>query len=162
MLFIKTLLVFLKLNFYKLLIFRKYKSAKDIDRLLFEYILCRFSLIKKNILYVGVHERSYVYQLCLPFSFIDISDRYLLPKPSENIYCNDLIDHQENYDLVILSGILNYGSPKSKFVSILKKENFKTFIIHDWKKNISEHDWIRKDANVNFLPNTFWYAYTRE
>ena len=106
------------LNILKLLYIFKYRSAKDIDRILFELLLCKLSTEKKSILYVGLHPRSYVYQKVFMFDFIDYDKTYLLNKNPDRFFCKDILDHQKEYDIVILSGILNYGTNSDKFFNI--------------------------------------------
>jgi len=157
---LKVFLNFCKLNLYKLLFIFKYRSAKDVDRLLFEIFLCKLSSKKKNILYVGLHPRSFVYQKVFLFDFIDYDNTYLLNSNSHRFFCKDISDHHKEYDIVILSGILNYGTNSDKFMRILEKKNFKSFIIHDWIKNLNNHKWIdNKSVKIHILNKTFWYKF---
>ena len=52
-------LIIFKLNILKIILFPRIRSAKDYDRLRFEFELCRVASNKKG-LYVGIHERSFV------------------------------------------------------------------------------------------------------
>ena len=138
----------------------KYRSARDLDRLLFEYQLSILSTQNKRILYVGMHSRSYIYQKVFPFNFIDFDNTYLLKEDNIRFFCNDILEHNLEYDIVILSGILSYGTNIKKFIQILEKNNFKNYIIHDWIKNLDSHIWLNdKSIKLYKLKNTFWYKY---
>ena len=160
--FIKSAFLFLKLNLAKLVIYPRFRSAKDIDRLRFEWELCRLATAKLKILFVGVHERSFVYELVLPFSFIDVNDDYLVKVKSD--ICHDsCINVTEDFDVLILAGVLNYGTDGELFAEILSKNNFKNFLIQDWKKNREFHDpWITKDTRIVNLNLLFYYYFKRK
>ena len=111
-------------------------------------------------MYVGVHSRSYVYQKVFSFDFVDYDNTYLLKVDNKRFFCIDILEHNLKYDIVVLSGILSYGTNVEKFAQILQKENFKEYIIHDWKKNINNHVWLNNNSvNLYNLKNTFWYKY---
>lgn len=152
---------FIKLSLLKILIFltKGIRSAKDVDRFLFELQMCKFGYTDKKILYVGVHERSYVYQWCFPFDFCDVSDEFLRrqkPFHQQKFIVGDCANIDENYDLVILSGILEYGTNIDEFDAIIRKDNFKSFLVHDWKKNVELHAWARLDDIIE-IKETFYY-----
>ena len=77
MFFIRTVFLFFKLNFLKALLYPVIVSAKDWDRLRFEWELCRISAERSDVLFVGVYSRSFA-ELVLPFDFIDIDDNFLI------------------------------------------------------------------------------------
>lgn len=157
--FIKSIILFFKLNLAKLVIYPRFRSAKDIDRLRFEWELCRLAATKQKVLFVGVHERSFVYELVLPFSFIDISDDYLV-KVKPDICHDSCVNVTEDFDVLILAGVLNYGTDGQLFKEILSKTNFKNFLIQDWKKNRQFHSpWITKDTHVVNLSLLFYYYF---
>ena len=148
---------FFKLNFLKILIIPKVRSAKDYDRLAFEYQLCKLATDKKKkVLYVGIHERSFVYQLVFPFTFCDIDTSFLIhtdmkrTEPCQN--------DQEIYDLGVLSGVFGYGTDSSGFKSIIDKNNFKSFLILDWIKNLDLHKgYVSKSLGIKKLKRSFYY-----
>lgn len=152
-----SIIYFFKLNLLKILIYPNYRSAKDLDRLRFEWELCRISASNENIMFVGVHERSFVYELVFPFTFVDISDAYLI-KAKSNVIHSSCIDIMEDFNLVILAGVLNYGSDENVFKEILAKSNFKQFLIQDWKANIKFHsNWINSKSKLVNLNRLFYY-----
>ena len=132
---LSTIWIFFKLNLIKVLIFPLFRSAKDLDRLRFEFHLSRVAQDKsKKILYVGIHERSFVYQLAFPFFFCDIDTNFLINTKKVRFgLCQDL---EEDFDLVILSGVLNYGSDSEGFQRILQHGRFKKFLILDLPLNL--------------------------
>lgn len=152
---------FLRLNLLKLLIFPLYTSAKDFDRLRFEFHLCLVAQDKnKKILYVGIHERSFVYQLAFPFVFCDMDADFLIN--SERMRFGPCQDLEEDFDLVVLSGVFNYGSDSEEFQRILQHRKFKEFLILDWKKNIPFHLSIAgKELEMRNLDRSFYYYYER-
>jgi len=155
---LKTLLIYLRLNFRKLALYSSIRSAKDYDRMRFEFELSKVAS-KNNyrILYVGIHERSFVYQLTFPFIFIDISNEYLLTS-KKNVYVKNCLDIEEDFDLVILSGIYNYGTNSEGFKKILRKRNFKNFLILDWIKNYSYHkSFFTENSKIKKLKRSFFY-----
>ena len=126
----------------------------------FEYELSKVAAKKLKVLYVGIHERSYVYQFSFPFTFIDISDKYLV-RNSSKIKVQNCIQIQEEYELVILSGVHNYGTDSDGFNQILTKENFKRFLILDWKEHHSYHKkFFDKNSKEKFLKRSFFYYTT--
>lgn len=145
---------FFFLNIMKVIFANKYKSAWDYDRLCFEFHLCTLSSTSR-ILFVGVHERSWVYQQVFKFDFCDTEDTYL--KSGPRFLNQNCILLEKKYDLVVLSGVLHYGSDNEVFCQILNKVNFKSFLILDWIDNINSHHWIRKSTQVHFLKRTFYY-----
>ena len=154
---------FIKLSLLKILIFltKGIRSAKDYDRMIFEWEMCKLGISNKKILYVGVHGRSYVYQWCFPFDFCDISDEYLRRQKSsqkKKFLVKDCADVDEYYDLVILSGILDYGTGVDGFLSILAKDNFKSFLVQDWYKNHELHTWAKHLKTVK-INKTFYYYF---
>jgi len=157
--FIKSIFLFFKLNLAKLVIYPRFRSAKDSDRLKFEWELCRLAVTNQKVLFVGVHERSFVYELVLPFSFIDITDDYLV-KAKSDIYHDSCVNVNEDYDILILAGVLNYGTDIDLFKQILSKTNFKKFLIQDWKKNRESHAlWINTETRIVNLNLLFYYYF---
>ena len=152
-----TMLYFFKLNFLKILIYPRFRSAKDTDRLRFEWELCRIAASNGNTMFVGVHERSFVYELVFPFTFVDISDAYLV-KAKSNVIHGSCIDVAEDFNLVILAGVLNYGTDGDVFKEILAKSNFKRFMIQDWKDNREFHSgWSNSMSEIVNLSRLFYY-----
>ena len=151
---------FASLHILKVYYFKLYRSAWDYDRLKFEWHLCGLSSIN-SVLFVGVHERSFVYQKAFTFDFCDVDPTYLLAD-SERFICKNCLDIEKEYDLVILSGVLNYGTDAFFFKEILNKKNFKAYLILDWLMSIKEHIWLSDDAYYSKLKRTFFYYYTSE
>ena len=147
---------FLLLNLTKVIFARKYKSAWDYDRLCFELHLCTLSRTSR-ILFVGVHERSWVYQHVFKFDFCDYSNQYLLK--GDRYICKNCLEINEEYDLVILSGVFEYGSDASLFKTILKMKNFRKFLVLDWHSNIERHTWISETNIFKKLNRTFYYYF---
>ena len=161
---IKLLLIlwtFLRLNLLKILIYPLFTAAKDLDRLRFEFHLCRVAQDKsKKILYVGIHERSFVYQLAFPFVFCDIDADFLIN--TERVRFGACQDLDEDFDLVILSGVFNYGSNIEDFKRILEHGRFKKYLILDWQKNIPFHRSISdENITIQYLGRSFYYYYER-
>ena len=161
---IKLLLIlwtFLRLNLLKILIYPLFTAAKDLDRLRFEFHLCRVAQDKsKKILYVGIHERSFVYQLAFPFVFCDIDADFLIN--TERVRFGACQDLDEDFDLVILSGVFNYGSNIEDFKRILEHGRFKKYLILDWQKNIPFHRSISdENITIHYLGRSFYYYYER-
>lgn len=152
---------FFKLNIIKALIFPIFRSAKDADRLRFELHLCGVAQdVDKRVLFVGVHERSFVYQLVFPFYFCDIDNSFLINTSKvRNGPCQNL---DEDFDLVILAGVFNYGTNSEEFLKIIQCGGFKRFLILDWKKNMAFHQSISgKGTHFHELGNVFYYYYER-
>ena len=158
---ILALWTFFRLNLLKLLIFPLYRSAKDLDRLRFEFHLCLVAQEKnKKILYVGIHERSFVYQLVFPFTFCDMARDFLIN--TERMRFGPCQNLEEEFDLVVLSGVFNYGSNNEEFERILQHRKFKEFLILDWKKNINFHlSLTGKNLQIRNLDRSFYYYYER-
>ena len=155
--FTRALLLYFKLNLTKLLIHPQFRSAKDADRLRFEWELCKVASGGKKVLFVGLHERSFVYQLILPFIFIDISDDYLV-KAKENVLHGACEDITDEFDLVILAGVLDFGTEGMEFLELLEKANFKNILIQDRKDNIGFHTEMLKSSSYSaLLKNVFFY-----
>ncbi len=137
---------FLLLQIAKLCIIYKVKSSKSLDRLFIEFYLTKY--IKKKCIYVGVHNRSFVYTLIYPFKFIDIDSYYLcqaLNCSNDNILTVD----SSNYQIIIMGGILNYGlSPEKVYDLIKNKKNNNKIILIDHKKDFFELKNLRKDMMV--------------
>lgn len=152
---------FLRLNLLKVLIFPLYTAAKDLDRLRFEFHLCRVAQDRsKKILYVGIHERSFVYQLVFPFVFCDMDRDFLIN--TERVRFGACQDLDEDFDLVVLSGVFNYGSNSEEFQRILQHKKFKKYLILDWKKNIPFHRSITDEkVEIQNLGRSFYYYYQR-
>lgn len=155
--FLQTL-TYLRLNLLKVYKCMTFRSAWDYDRLKFEWHMCGLSR-SNSILFVGVHERSFVYQLAFNFDFCDIEATYLLAD-NKRVFCENCIDLEKEYDLVILSGVLNYGTDASFFRKILTKKNFKAYLILDWLKSMKEHIWLSQGAHFKKMRHTFYYYYT--
>lgn len=155
---IKAIFLYFRLNFKKIALLPSIRSAKDYDRMRFEYELCKISTnVNYKVLYVGIHNRSFVYQYIFPFTFIDISDEFLL-KDKKNIFVKDCKDISEDYDLVVLSGVFNYGTDLKAFKKILNKDNFKNFLVLDWIKNYSYHkEFFSNETRPIHLKRSFFY-----
>lgn len=137
---------FILLQIVKLCIISKIKSSKSIDRLFIEFYLTKY--IKKKCMYVGVHNRSFVYTLIYPFKFIDI-DSYYLCKALNCSNDNILTVDRSNYEIIIMGGILNYGLSPEKVYNLIKNKNkYCNIILIDHKKDFFELKNLRKDIMI--------------
>lgn len=154
--FLSSLYYFFKLNILKIILFPRIRSAKDYDRLRFEFELCRVASNKKKVLYVGIHERSFVYQLVFPFVFCDMDTSFLIY--SDNERTEPCQNDNNQYDLVVLSGVFGYGTDENGFENILNKQNFENFLVLDWIKNIDLHNrYIDPGLGYTSLKRSFFY-----
>ena len=71
-------------------------------------------------------DHMFINKFSFPFTFIDISDKYLV-RNSSKIKVQNCIQIQEEYELVILSGVHNYGTDSDGFNQILLKKILKGF-----------------------------------
>ena len=61
------------------------------------------------------------------------------------------------YDLVVLSGVFGYGTDENGFENIIKKQNFKNFLVLDWIKNIDLHNrYIEPSLGYTSLKRSFF------
>ena len=68
------------------------------------------------------------------------------------------IDVAEDFNLVILAGVLNYGTDGDVFKEILAKSNFKRFMIQDWIDNREFHSgWSNSMSEIVNLSRLFYY-----
>ena len=137
---------FIRLQFLKLLARPAIRSAFDRDRLVSEWHLCRLPNSDET-LYVGVHDRSFIYQLIFRFDFLDISDDYLI-RFLENVSVGNVVDIQKSYKYCVLSGVLGYGTDSLQMKSLLGRSVLGKKFIIDWRKNVGLHQDLFETMNV--------------
>jgi hypothetical protein len=134
--------IFFNLQLTKLLLKRRVQVGFSWDRLMIEAELCRLSSFSMGkVLVVGIHERSFVYQLIIPAIYVDYDRTFLCLWMPDVLLGDALTAHKCAFDYVFLSGVFGYGSDASHFSRMLYEwlNEKKSIVVFDWNSNIQFH-----------------------